>query len=233
MNPASLQLPFKFDQVRLLHDLQICEKELWMPHYNSAQYEGTWNSISLRSASGQNQDITSFANTSYQDTPLLHKCKYFQEIVNLLECDKEAVRLLRLSPKSEIKEHTDNETSYEEGFFRLHIPILTNEAVIFKVNGEIIPMKHGECWYANFQLPHSVVNGGDEARVHLVIDCLRNEWSDLLFAQAGYILSPAKSPTHMEPEMTRKVIDELRLKSDIHSLNLADQLEKSLQNTKS
>ena len=37
-------------------------------------------------------------------------------------------------------------------------------------------MKEGEAWYLNFNLKHSVVNRSAEDRVHLVIDCVLNDW---------------------------------------------------------
>ena len=47
-------------------------------------------------------------------------------------------------------------------------------------------MQAGSAWYANINLPHSVQNKGKNDRIHLVIDCLRNDWSDKLFASMGY-----------------------------------------------
>jgi hypothetical protein len=37
-------------------------------------------------------------------------------------------------------------------------------------------MKEGECWYLNFNLPHRVKNSGTADRIHLVIDCVVNDW---------------------------------------------------------
>src|SRR5690606_1308503 len=104
-------------------------------------------------------------------TELLQKCAYFKEILNHLKCEKESVRLLCLAPGSEIKEHSDPHLGYEFGWFRLHIPIVTDQKVEFYVNGNSIKMQPGECWYANFHLPHSVKHKGSVNRVHLVIDC--------------------------------------------------------------
>ena len=53
---------------------------------------------------------------------------------------------------------------------RHHIPIITNENVIFTVGGESKYMKLGEIWEINNQLPHAVVNHGDKDRVHLIAD---------------------------------------------------------------
>jgi Aspartyl/Asparaginyl beta-hydroxylase len=181
---------YKFSQVydveRLKNDLKYCQELDWLIHFNQNDFTGKWSSFALRSISGSELDILATPNTSFQDTPTLTKCLYFKEIIDSFQCNKEAVRLLSLSPNSYIKEHTDSSSGYEDGFFRIHIPIQTNNKVIFTVNQTPLPMCEGECWYANFNLPHFVSNDGDIDRIHLVIDCLRNDWSDQLFATFGY-----------------------------------------------
>jgi len=209
MNPSSSKLSVSFSIDKLQKDLKICENDLWTPHFNTGDYSGNWTSVSLRSQSGLINDITSFANQEYKNTELLDRCHYFKEIMDWFQCEKEAVRLLRLGPQSEIKEHTDNDTSYEEGFFRIHVPIITNPEVLFYVDKKLVPMKEGECWYANFQLPHSVANKSSEARIHLTLDCLRNDWSDQLFAEMGFDIhyTPKKEP--YSDEVKQMIIEEL------------------------
>lgn len=177
---------FRFDSKKLGSDLIKCQHKEWPLHFNKNDYTGTWSSYSLRSISGKEDDILATPNAQFFDTEALSNCKYLQEIINFFECEKEAIRLLSLSPNSFIKEHTDANAGYKDGFFRIHVPIQTNDQVIFKVSGHLLPMKMGECWYADFNLPHYVSNYGKCDRIHLVIDCIRNEWSDKLFAAAGY-----------------------------------------------
>ncbi|SHH35810.1 aspartyl/asparaginyl beta-hydroxylase domain-containing protein [Flavobacterium defluvii] len=210
MNPSSSKLPITFSVEKLQHELTICENDLWTPHFNTNRYEGNWTSVSLRSQSGLVNDITSFSNKEYKNTPLLDKCHYFKEIMDWFECEKEAVRLLRLGPNSEIKEHRDNDTSYEDGFFRIHIPIVTNSNVFFYVDKKLVPMKMGECWYANFQLPHSVENKSDEPRIHLTLDCIRNEWSDKLFEKMGFDLNFTSNKNEFSDEVKQQIIAELQ-----------------------
>ena len=208
MNPSSCQLPISFSTEKLQNDLVTCETNLWTPHFNTNRYEGKWTSISLRSHSGLETDILSFADKEYKNTPLLESCPYFKEIMDWFECEKEAVRLLRLGPDSEIKEHVDNDTSYEDGFFRIHIPIVTNSEVYFYVDKELVPMKMGECWYANFQLPHSVQNKSSEPRIHLTLDCIRNDWSDELFSKMGFDVNFVHKKQYSD-EVKQHIIAEL------------------------
>lgn len=223
MNPSSAQLPISFSIEKLQYDLSICENNLWTPHFNTNRYEGNWTSVSLRSQSGKETDILSFPDREYKNTPLLDSCSYFKEIMDWFECEKEAVRLLRLGPGSEIKEHVDNDTSYEDGFFRIHIPIITNLEVYFYVDKKRVPMKIGECWYANFQLPHSVQNKSEEPRIHLTFDCIRNEWSDELFSKMGFDIHYVPSNDEFSEEVKQQIIAELsRNPSEINAKIIAD-----------
>jgi mannose-6-phosphate isomerase-like protein (cupin superfamily) len=96
-----------------------------------------------------------------------------------------AVRLMRLAPGSAIKEHTDVALSFEDGTVRLHVPVVTNAAVDFRLNGERVVLEAGSCWYLRLSDPHSVANRGSEDRVHLVIDATVNGWVGTIFAEAA------------------------------------------------
>ena len=211
MKNAFFKLPFSFDEERLSNDLDICLSENWKAHFNSQDYDGSWTSIALRSPTGKTDDILTIAKENcYFDTPLLEKCPYFKKIIESFECEKETVRLLRLSAKSVVKEHNDFQLGYEYGVFRLHIPIKTSAEVLFSVGGNYIPMTAGECWYANFHLPHSVVNQSNFERIHLVIDCLRNNWSDKLFESIGFDFAEAGRITQPDEETVKLMIERLK-----------------------
>src|SRR5207244_3707515 len=123
------------------------------------------------------------ARTAYADTPLLARCSYVREVLAALLCPQQAVRFLRLKAGSIIKEHKDYNLGYEDGEVRLHVPVATNPQVEFILNGVRIDMKEGECWYHDFNLTHRVANHGSSDRIHLVIDCVVNDWlRDLLLA---------------------------------------------------
>jgi hypothetical protein len=79
--------------------------------------------------------------------------------------------LVKLYKKSIIPTHVDSANNTFKFSKRIHIPIITNEKCIFNVGEESINMKVGEIWEMNNdKLSHSVVNDGDEDRVHLIID---------------------------------------------------------------
>ncbi|QOG04103.1 aspartyl/asparaginyl beta-hydroxylase domain-containing protein [Flavobacterium sp. MDT1-60] len=225
MNPSFSKLPISFSIDKLQKELAKCETDLWTPHFNTNRYEGNWTSVSLRSQSGLVNDITSFANKAYINTDLLDRCPYFKKIMDWFQCEKEAVRLLRLGPQSEIKEHVDNDTSYEDGFFRIHIPIITNAEVFFYVDKKQVPMQMGECWYANFQLPHSIENKSAEPRIHLTLDCIRNGWSDTLFTEMGFDIQYSNEKAQYSDEVKQQIIAELsRNPSEVNAKIIADLL---------
>jgi quercetin dioxygenase-like cupin family protein len=53
---------------------------------------------------------------------------------------------------------------------RIHIPVISTARVEFTVGGEQRVMNQGELWEVNNAREHSVVNKGDESRVHLILD---------------------------------------------------------------
>jgi len=87
-----------------------------------------------------------------------------------------SARLLKLAPGSCIREHRDYGLSMENGEARLHVPISSEDGVEFYLDGELMPMEPGECWYLDLDRPHRVQNLGRSDRVHLVLDCVADDW---------------------------------------------------------
>ncbi len=161
----------------------------------------------------------------YRDTPLLEKCPYFKEIVSGFECGLESVRLLALAPGSRIKTHRDRGLAYSQGCFRLHIPILTDPDVEFLVDDEPVTMQAGECWYANFDLPHSVTHHGKTRRIHLVIDGKRNDWTDKLFKKAGYDFAADNASRKIDERTRALMIESLKAMGTETALKIIAELE--------
>jgi len=149
----------------------------FIPHFNTAYYEGDWSAVPLRSVGGRTDHIypDPTAKLSFADTPLLARCGYVREVLAALRCPLQAVRFLRLKAGSTIKEHRDYELGFEDGEIRLHIPVISNPEVEFVLNQARVVMQEGECWYLNVNQPHWVANRGVTDRIHLVVDCVVNE----------------------------------------------------------
>ena len=171
------RLPMAFDVARLHADLAQIRPEEWRAHFNTGYHDGLWSGVALRTTEGAHVPLyPDPTKNAYVDLAVLDRCPYIREVMAAFHCPLRLVRLLKLTPGSNIKEHSDYDLSFEDGEVRVHVPIQTNPAVEFVVDGKPLPMGEGECWYVNFNLPHRIHNRGATDRVHLVIDCVLNEW---------------------------------------------------------
>ncbi|MGL4599191.1 MAG: aspartyl/asparaginyl beta-hydroxylase domain-containing protein [Bacteroidia bacterium] len=229
-NNTAFQLPIQFDATNLYHDLTKALQLNWSMHYNTKDYDGRWTSISLVSASGNETDTFALPATHFKETPLLLHCTYFKSILDQFLFEKETVRLMCLAPGSIIKPHRDRELAYRYGNFRLHIPITTDEQVEFIVDGKLLPMQIGTCWYADFDAVHEVKHQGTQERIHLVIDGIRNAWTDALFVQAGYDFEAEKRQleNRHDEKTTLQIIEELERQNNPASAQLIEQLRSNL-----
>lgn len=208
----SIKFPLVFDVAKLKSDLSNIMSEKWVAHYNTNDYSGKWTSVALMSTDGKSDTIFALSNTNdtIKATEILDTCVYFKEILDGFHFEKTAVRLLQLAVGAEIKPHSDHCLGYEDGSFRLHIPIITNPDVEFILDGQRLIMSEGECWYIDANFEHSVANRGNQDRIHLVIDGLRNDWTDALFYKEAPENQFTKPEAVMSEEQKQLVIAELR-----------------------
>jgi len=174
----SARLALRFDAERLKSDLSRLSTGAWTPHFNASFFEGDWSGIALR-ASASDRGLyaeSAGASESFADTEALAACPYFQEVLAAFQCPLKSVRLLRLAAGSIIREHSDFDLGEQLGEVRLHVPVVTNAQVEFYLAGKRVAMYAGESWYLDLSLPHRVQNRGGSERVHLVLDCVLNEW---------------------------------------------------------
>ncbi|WP_430404079.1 aspartyl/asparaginyl beta-hydroxylase domain-containing protein [Fluviicola sp.] len=95
---------------------------------------------------------------------------------------------------------------------------------------ERLIMLPGECWYTNVNFVHSVANRGTEDRVHLVIDGVRNEWTDELF----FALAPESSfqsvrEENLSRETIVRMLEELKNNPQMVNHPLVSELEEKLK----
>jgi hypothetical protein len=190
--PDRLRLPLDFNAAGLVADLARIDGEAageWTPHFVQRNYRGDWSALALRAPVGALHPILRIAPNpgcrDWEDTPLLDRCPNFAAVLSAFRCPLEAVRLMRLAPGSAILEHRDHDLAAEEGRARLHVPVITNAGVDFRLNGLRVDMVAGSCWYLRLSDPHQASNGGSIARVHLVIDALVDDWLAGLLTAAG------------------------------------------------
>jgi len=181
-----IRLPLKFDPSKLQADLKRLQTEEWIGHFVTQNYEGDWSVIPLRGPAGATHPVMMIYSdptcSEFADTPFLDQAPYLREVLDSFQCPLLAVRLMKLAAGSRIKEHTDHDLAAEEGSARLHVPIVTNDAVDFRLNCRRVVLNAGECWYLRLSDPHSVDNRGETDRVHLVLDVEVNDWLRNLLA---------------------------------------------------
>ena len=92
------------------------------------------------------------------------KGTYFEEVYNELSKKHKLgrVRLLLLEPRNSLSWHRDPEP-------RLHIPIFTNQGAHLVIDDTLKQLQaDGRVWFTNTRKYHTVFNGGEENRIHLV-----------------------------------------------------------------
>jgi len=186
--PDRLRLPLDFDPAALSAALNALARVPWTAHFVQQNYDGEWSAIALRAPKGAQHPIQMILSSpgmdDYVDTPFLAAAPCFRSVLAEFRCPLLSVRLMRLGPGSLIKEHSDHDLSAEQGTVRLHVPVVTNDAVDFRLNGTRCVMPAGSTWYLRLSDPHTVANRGTTDRVHMVIDAAVNGWVKSLLTQA-------------------------------------------------
>lgn len=176
----AFKLPFSFDAVKIKEELLQFSKTEYSDIYNpSVTLETLWLKHFIEPRRITDDEIV------FEPNDALNKCPYLLSIFKTFNCRVETFRVHTLDPQASIKPHRDIGYSIEYGKVRLHIPIQTNDKVDILLENKRVPMKEGECWYCNFHILHEVHNRSDQPRVHLILDCIVNDWLEEMFEQAA------------------------------------------------
>lgn len=178
--PDRVQLSIPVDLEHMLADLSMLEARSWTPHFVPAHFEGDWSVLPLRAPKGAVHPILQISSnpstTAWVPTDYLRAATGIEAFLASLPCPIGTVRLMHLAAGSEIHAHRDDDLNAAWGMARLHIPLTTNDAVEFRLNGTALAMQAGECWYLRLSDVHSVANRGTTGRTHLVIDAFVDDW---------------------------------------------------------
>ena len=185
--PDRVKLPLLYDVKKLQSEVEAIKKTDFI-YYNAIPLRSPAHLVD--SSVPFPPPATDYADGTWCDwlnTPVLEQLPYIKSILEELQKNTQVnlVRLLRLAPNSEVKEHTDPTLALEEhkSMIRLTIPIFSNDEVEFYLNNSIVEMKLGECWYLRLSDPHKIFNNSTEERINLTIDVIPNEWiKNLIFS---------------------------------------------------
>lgn len=176
------RFPMRFDVERMREEVRAAQSDsLWLEHYDKALSTG-WKAIPLVSQHGKMDgpesqrwgDVREFRRTAIVD-----RMPYFRSILDAFKCPQGRVRVLKLMPGAVIGMHrdiADEAAGFAYRKVRLHVPIQTNDRVVFHLGGSLIRMAPGRLYYCDFTQPHFVRNDGTEPRIHLVLDLVVNDF---------------------------------------------------------
>lgn len=173
--PGAVRLPWTFPAETLADEALALGDEVWEPHFNTGIYAGEWSTATLRAPVG---GVGSFAGypdptaTSFAPTDLLARCPAAAAVLDAVPAPLQSARFLRLGPGSEIREHRDPGLGHADGEARLHVGVTTAPRAELLVEGAVVPVLPGECWYIDASRRHAARNPGPGSRIHLVVDCI-------------------------------------------------------------
>ena len=178
--PDRVRLPLAFDPTPLAADLAAFAEGDWTRHFVRDNYQGSWSAIPLRAAIGETHPVRMIGQLRFEhdfaDTGFLLRAPALRAALGRFRCPLKAARLMRLGPGSRILEHVDPDIDAAAGWARLHVPLVTNDRVSFRLAGAPVEMAPGSCWYLRLSEPHAAANDGATDRVHLVIDAVVDDW---------------------------------------------------------
>lgn len=83
------------------------------------------------------------------------------------------VLVVRLKAGGEITPHVD-EGTYAKHYERFHLVLTSEPGNTFTVADETVSMAPGEVWWFDHRKRHSVVNGSEHDRIHVIFDGVRD-----------------------------------------------------------
>lgn len=158
-----LKLPIRFDAQALASEVRALPASAWVPHPTG--FVGNEAVRLVTADGGPNDDMKG----EMKPTENLRACDYVGQIMAELGGVWGRSRLMGLGAGGQVPLHVDSHV-YWRTHLRIHIPVITNPAVIFTCGPESVHMAPGECWLFDSFRWHRVQNESSEQRVHLVLD---------------------------------------------------------------
>ncbi len=191
--PDRVRLPLSFEVNELAAEAAALPLSMWVPHFNRDVYEGDWTGVALRSPGGVATQLypDPAPRLPFAATEILEACPAYRRALGQFRCPVMAARLLALAPGAVIKEHKDYRLGWTDGEIRVHVAIATDLGVEFVLDDRAVELALGEPWYMDLTKRHRAANRSAVTRIHLVVDCVVDEWLTNLMTLAVAIDSEA------------------------------------------
>ncbi|MEM8652560.1 MAG: sulfotransferase [Pseudomonadota bacterium] len=158
-----MKFPFILDVERLQAEVAAFSEDDWIGHLQG--FEGNSALPLVHSVDfGADAFVPPF-----QMSHALRQSPYMRQVINSFETIIGRSRLMRLAPGAKVPPHVDIRY-YWRNRTRVHIPIITQEDIIFTCRDQTVHMAAGEAWTFDNWQNHHVNNPTDIHRVHLVFD---------------------------------------------------------------
>jgi uncharacterized protein (TIGR03032 family) len=191
-----LQLPLRFDPVRLADEVRQFSESEWRPHPEG--HRGN-SALPLLAINGDPDDIN--VRGPFRPTPFLKRCPYIRQIFASFQAPIGRARLMRIEGEADATPHVDT-NYYWATHVRIHIPAITWPEVEFICGQRKIHMAAGEAWLFDTWRIHNSINPRTESRIHLVADTAGSEPFAQLLKQAHRPFA-AMSPTDFQSRIVQ------------------------------
>jgi Aspartyl/Asparaginyl beta-hydroxylase len=161
----------RIDVERLLADFRGVAGGTWVSQDRYDRGVTNWKGLCLYSVSGASDDLRCASRPIVKRTPAGRLCAYIcEELLPQFRAPLLRVAFYRLEGGTRIREHCDYGQNRSMGYVRVHVPVVTNDAVVMYLRGRPYRFRVGEAWYFDASCPHRVENAGGEDRIHLIFD---------------------------------------------------------------
>ena len=182
-----IQLPLQFDAGVLAREIAALGEDAW--HEHPQKYPGNfWLPLIAADGSTHNDSFSG----AMRPTPHLLQSPYLMQVLGRIGAVWGRTRLMKLTGQAEVAPHFDI-NYYWRARARVHVPIVTTPSVRFLCGEDEVNMRPGECWIFDTWRQHQVINGSDDARIHLVADTVGSD-------QFGDLLRDGRMPGNHVPE---------------------------------
>jgi uncharacterized protein (TIGR03032 family) len=159
-----IRLPLDFDADRLLEEVLAVPERHWRPHP-----QGNPGNSALPLIAVGGDPMNDATSGAMAPTPHLERAAYMRQVLASFGTVLGRARLMRLDGNTEATLHVDTNYYWAERI-RVHVPIITSEAIAFHCGDRSLHMPAGQSWVFDAWRQHNVLNPTDARRIHLVAD---------------------------------------------------------------